>query len=494
MKFPTLYYKSFHSFKLTVLCLAAINITSCLDNSSPSLDDQLRSVISAQGLTGDPSTDKTISEINDPLPQLGMKLFFSKALGGDKDSACVTCHHPMLGGGDNLSLPIGSNAVEPDLLGPGRLHRPDVANYDGGPTVPRNAPTTFNVALYTRGMFWDSRVEKIDGGIFTPASPALGVPDPDAVDIVSAQARFPVTSVAEMRGSVFENGNPMSAVWAHLEARLGNYTIGTGELLTNQWASEFENVYGPAASIEELITFDRMVEAIGAYERSQVLINNPWKSYVEGDNTAISLAAKRGALLFFRHQQQGGAGCAQCHSGDFFTNESFHTIGTPQIGRGRGDGPTGDNDFGRFQVTGVDDDKFTFRTPSLLNVEVTGPWGHAGAYTSLEQIVRHYIDPAAALRNFDYSQLDPSVQVTNTATNTQAALDKIEQDLQAGHLTVENVALSDQDVEDLLAFLSALTDPCVKSRDCMAAWIPDDTDSDPDGLRLRAYDQNDNLL
>jgi len=42
--------------------------------------------------------------------QLDMKLFYTKSLGGDKDSACVTCHHPMLGGGDNLSLSIGSEA------------------------------------------------------------------------------------------------------------------------------------------------------------------------------------------------------------------------------------------------------------------------------------------------------------------------------------------------------------------------------------------------
>jgi cytochrome c peroxidase len=339
-------------------------------------------------------------------------------------------------------------------------------------------------------MFWDSRVEKIDGGIFTPASSALGMPDPDAVDIVSAQARFPVTSVAEMRGLVFESGNGMSAVWAHLQARLGNYTMGSGELLTNEWASEFESVYGPTTSIEELITFDRIVEAIGAYERSQVFINNPWKSYVEGDNSAISRAAKRGALLFFRNQQQGGAGCARCHTGDFFTNESFHTIATPQIGRGRGDGPTVDNDFGRYQVTGVEVDKFAFRTPSLLNVEVTGPWGHAGAYTSLEQIVRHYMDPAAALHNYDYNQLDASIQVSNTASNTQAALDKIELDKQAGRLTVRNFAMTDQDVADLIEFLGSLTDPCVKSRDCMAAWIPDDSDSDPDSLRIRAYDRD----
>lgn len=487
-------------FILIQLIIVSISLAGCKEsnNSEQSIEEieaELNNIIVEQALTGDPSTGRSITNINDPLSQLGMKLFFTKGLGGDQDAACVSCHHPMLAGGDALSLPIGANAVEPDLLGPGRLHRPDVSNYDGGPTVPRNSPTTFNVALYTKGLFWDSRVEKIStGGIFTPSSLSYPKPDLNAVDLVSAQARFPMTSQVEMRGLTFELGYPMVSVWNHLESRIGDYSTSQGELATNNWKSEFEAVYGVASTVEELITIDRIVEAIGAYERSQVFINNPWKSYVEGDTSALSVSAKKGALLFFKARLQGGAGCVECHSGDFFTNEDFHTAAMPQIGRGKGVGPTLDNDVGRFMITMDEVDKFAFRTPTLLNVEVTGPWGHAGAYTTLEQVIRHYIDPVKALADYDYSQLDNGIQITNTATNTQYALDKIEQDKQDGRLTIQNVALSNEQVNDLLSFLNALTDPCVKDRSCLAPWIPDNSITNPDNLRINAYDKSGNNL
>ncbi|MDJ0919320.1 MAG: cytochrome c peroxidase, partial [Woeseiaceae bacterium] len=63
-------------------------------------------MIAAQGLTGDPTTGRDLPSINDPLAQLGKLLFFSKSLSGDFDTACASCHHPALGGGDGLALPV----------------------------------------------------------------------------------------------------------------------------------------------------------------------------------------------------------------------------------------------------------------------------------------------------------------------------------------------------------------------------------------------------
>ena len=126
-----------------------------------------REAIAGLGLTGDPSIGRVLPSIDDPKAQLGMKLFFTKALGGDMDSACVTCHHPTLGGGDDLSLSIGVDGVQDDLLGPGRIHSPSGEHFDGGPTVPRNAPTTFNLAMYDKSIFHDGRIESIGG---TPAA------------------------------------------------------------------------------------------------------------------------------------------------------------------------------------------------------------------------------------------------------------------------------------------------------------------------------------
>jgi cytochrome c peroxidase len=121
--------------------------SGCTDfmGDSSELDIQLRDIIEYNNLTGDPARNRELPSISSPKAQLGMQLFFSKALGGDMDSACVSCHHPALAGGDRLSLSIGTEAVNPDLLGPGRIHSVNGTNYDGGPTVPRNAPTTFNV-------------------------------------------------------------------------------------------------------------------------------------------------------------------------------------------------------------------------------------------------------------------------------------------------------------------------------------------------------------
>ncbi len=120
--------------------------------------------------------------------------------------------------------------------------------------------------------------------------------------------------------------------------------------LTGDWDAEFDCCY----TVMTTITYTRIAEAIGEYERSQVFVNTPWKAYVEGDSTAISESAKRGATMFFSSIEDGGANCTSCHSGDFFTDEQFHVLATPQIGRGKGnDNGTLDNDdFGRVRETG----------------------------------------------------------------------------------------------------------------------------------------------
>src|SRR5690606_40245218 len=67
-----------------------------------------------------PCPSTTLFRSDDPLPRLGKLLFFSKSLSGDFDTACASCHHPALGGGDDLALPVGTGAIDPDVVGPGR--------------------------------------------------------------------------------------------------------------------------------------------------------------------------------------------------------------------------------------------------------------------------------------------------------------------------------------------------------------------------------------
>lgn len=469
------------------------------------IDVELRALIAANGLTGDASVGRNLPSISEPLAQLGRKLFFSKALGGELDSACVSCHHPVFGGGDNLSLPFGVGAVNPDLLGPGR------GDASGVPNVPRNAPTTFNIGLWDAGLFMDSRVESLGkealqngaaSGISTPDSGQNVIDGNAGQNLVVAQARFPVTSAEEMRGA-FESGSANDVLRAHLAARVGNYGAGQGELTNNGWLAEFQTAFSSATDAENLITFENIVTAIGAYERSQVFVNNPWRAYVLGDNDAISNDAKQGAILFYTDANQNGAGCVQCHSGDLFSDEEFHTIGAPQFGPGKGN--PNDHDFGRENISGIAAERFRFRTPSLLNIAVSGPYMHSGAYETLQEVMQHYNNPTGTVDDFfddgGWCQLEQFDGVGNCASlypnalqNSNAVLAKVNTErAQNDPAALPNININNGERGDLVAFLEVLTDPCTQDRACLAPWIPRD-DEAADAHQLNAVDANGDLL
>ncbi len=448
-----------------LILLSATATVSYGEQSLSSIDSQLTTLIKSHGLTGTPTSDHAIPNIDSPKAQLGMKLFYSKTLGGDNTTACASCHHPMLGGGDNLSLSVGVDSKNPDIMGIHReLKKSDQAR------VPRNAPTTFNVTFWKRVLFHDMRIERMSKtGITTPD---VSYPAIDALageTLVQAQARFPITSSDEMRGSYMDKSF--------------NQTMrrALAKRLEKNWLEEFRKGFDyPKGSAEDLINEQNFSEAIAEYERSQVFINTPWKAYIEGNKLALSDSAKKGALLFYTSQDKGGAGCATCHSGDFFTDELAYNTAMPQIGAGKDNGVTGSNDYGCNLVTKKEDDKFRFRTPSLINVEVTGPWGHDGAYTSLEAITRHMLSPAESAKAYDAKQLtQKNIALKDMTKNTLEAVE-------AGIHISAKPEINKNDVADLVNYMKALTDPCVKDRACLSKWIPNANDNDPDGLTLHA--------
>lgn len=481
-----------------ILLIAISSLVSCGGEShnigsdkdpkpTSSIDKQLKQIINSNNLSGNPMQIGT-PDISSKEAQLGMKLFYSKSLSAERDTACVTCHHPLLGGGDNLSLPIGTEAEDHDHLGLGRVHASNANYFDGGPTVPRNAPTTFNIAAWDQVMFHDGRIESIaktkymngasEEGIRTPET-SYGIKDENAgANLVQAQARFPITSAEEMKGF---NDPEMDnhQIRNFLAQRLGNYGDATNLLSDpDYWLNHFREVYHlPDGSAEDLITEQTISFLIAQYERSQVFVETPWKSYIEGNTDALSAEAKKGALLFFNSDAEGGANCSSCHSGDFFTDEGFHNLAMPQIGRGKGDGDDGTNDFGRYLATKDPSDQFAFRTPSLINVEVTGPWSHAGAYTSLEAVIKHHLYPEEAINQFDTSQLSHfGIQnLEKIQANSEPAIT-------ADNFEGLSLNLNDTQVNHLVAFLKSLTDPCVKDKECLSRWIPDmSVDDDPNG-------------
>lgn len=404
--------------------------------SSVHLDLALRAVIAFNGLHGTPAAG--VQPPPQPLADLGALLFFDKILGGEQNQACVSCHHPLTATGDGLRLSrgVGSSGV-------GR------AREDGpGPIIPRNAPPVWNGILFDV-QFWDGRVsEGADGVIRSPD----GV-ETDVDTALWAQAKFPVTSVDEMRGTFMPHASNQ-ALRDALAARVAAIP---------QYVELFSQVFG-----DETVTYTRIAEAMAAYEASLTPVDAPWFSYVRGARGAISTKAKRGALVFY-----GKGRCGLCHSGDRFTDLAFHNLGIPQFGPGKGDGADGQDDFGRERVTGRAADRYKFRTPTLINVDTHAPYGHDGAYASLEAIVRHHLDPVRALRHYDYDQgtLEPVFRSSLRPTAPLlATLDP---------LVAWPVHLSERELGDLLAFLATLTDEQATAQ--AVATIPS---SVPSGLPI----------
>ena len=242
--------------------------------ASSDLDTAVSALLKTQNMTATPLAGRDLPSINDAVPQLGRALFFSKTLSGDKDTACVSCHHPLLAGGDGLSLSVGVNAKNPNLLGLGRtleiITSDDPVNNDG-PNVPRNVPTTFNIALYDRAMFHDGRAFVLDEAtrpngvaqkIRTPDSVFQGADAHAGANLTEAQARFPVTSLFEMRGfgefSSLTNDQLRSAIATRLQQ-------------SPEWVKKFQTTFNvPTATPQQIITQANIFRAISEYQRSQI--------------------------------------------------------------------------------------------------------------------------------------------------------------------------------------------------------------------------------
>ncbi len=383
---------------------------------------------------------------------LGKMLFYDKILSGNRNISCATCHHGHIFMGDGLSLPVGEGGQG---LG--------VARNTGAladliyERVPRNAPHVFNLGAFEfTKMFHDGRVEtdaKQPSRFRTPA----GDDFPEGLDnALAAQAMFPVTSITEMAGQEGENSiadvakqEDVLSIWNQLAERLQS---------VDEYVDLFKAAYPNEIINPSDITYVHAANAIGAYEDSAFrAINSPFDRYLRGSRQAMSKQAKKGMRLFY-----GKAGCSTCHSGSFQTDQQFHAIGMPQIGPGKGDtGPSGDSygDFGREQVTGNSNDRYKFRTPTLRNVALTGPWGHNGAYNTLEAVVRHHLDVADALENYDATQavlpyhpdLGDSDFVHHENAENRAAI--------ASASELDRVKLKEHYVKLLMEFLYSLNDP-----------------------------------
>jgi cytochrome c peroxidase len=164
-----------------------------------------------------------------------------------------------------------------------------------------------------------------------------------------------------------------------------------------------------AALRGEPIDLDRIAKAIAAYERTFEPGPSPFDAWVNGDESAISESAKRGFALF-----NGNAACVACHSGWRLTDDKFHDIGTATNDLGRG----------RDLKTEIEM-QYAFKTPTLRSVALRPPYMHDGSSRTLDDVIRHY-----ERGGIDRPSRSPLMMA---------------------------LSLSDQDRQDLIAFMQTLT-------------------------------------
>lgn len=399
-----------------------------------------------------PANDLDFHQPTAQAIELGRMLFFDKELSGNRNISCATCHSPVIATVDGLSINIGTGGRGLGILRDAGLY-PATA-HDPQSRGARNMTPLFNLGHHEfQKLFWDGRVQvdpNMPQGFATPA----GINLPFGFDnALAALSVFAETDIQEMTGQPGTNeladaslSGPHVPVWAALMERLRNIP---------EYVGLFTAAFPEVENEPERMTIVHVGNAIGAFQGTAFRSDNsPFDRYLRGDKKAMSKNAIRGMRLFY-----GEAGCSNCHRGLFQTDHDFHAIGMPQIGPGFGDGDMGYEDFGREGFSVDSNDRYRFRTPSLRNVFLTGPWGHDGFFNSLEAVVRHHMNPLESLNNADPTQSVLPSRIDLDAGDFLAFNDPAVTLAIGRAIEIDIPQLSDGEINLVMDFLQVLTDP-----------------------------------
>jgi cytochrome c peroxidase len=158
---------------------------------------------------------------------------------------------------------------------------------------------------------------------------------------------------------------------------------GRAESLERQAMEPILNPKELALTKEELeqrthLSAEEVTAALASYVRTIRSGDSLYDRFTMGQSSALSAVEKAGLDLF-----RGKGHCVNCHAGPNFTDELFHNTGVAWVsGRFRDDG--------RFAVSGKEEDRGAFKTPTLREVARTAPYMHDGSFATLEQVVDFY--------------------------------------------------------------------------------------------------------
>ena len=327
---------------------------------------------------------------------------------------------------DAVAKAAKDRAAKADAAWKGWTHTPRPAGLSAPPSVPADNPMTPGKIALGHQLFMDKRLS-FDGsrscyschlnefGNTDGRARALGAGDKPL------SRNSPTIWNVAYHGELYWDGRAKSLEAQALGAwKGGNMGVGADNLAAKaaeigalpEYAEAFKTEFGVGKTPEAATVTPMMVaQAISSYERTLLCGDTAH------DTGARSEAATRGWDLF-----RGKAQCAVCHNGDNFSDGLFHNVG---IGFEPDGAAKETADIGRGKVTKNAADNHKFRTPTLRNVSNTAPYFHDGSIATLEEAVRYMASGGVP-----------------KAPNADPLL--------------RPVALTDQEVKDVVAFLESL--------------------------------------
>ncbi len=177
------------------------------------------------------------------------------------------------------------------------------------------------------------------------------------------------------------------------------------------YAEQFEAVFGGPA------TADRVAQAIASFMRTIVTTreNSRFIDFMAGNEEALNEQERRGWTVFSEK-----AKCTNCHDGRLLADKQYHNVGI---------GMDAENpDIGRGKISGAEEDTGAFKTPTLFDISKSAPYFHDGSVETLEEAV--------------------DLMLSGGKENEWLDTDNL--------ADAKNANLSDQERDDLMAFLKAL--------------------------------------
>ncbi|RDV37449.1 di-heme enzyme [Bradymonadaceae bacterium TMQ3] len=314
--------------------------------------------------------------------ELGRWFFYDRRLSADESLSCASCHVPERAFSEPAQGAVGL----------------------GGERHPLNSPTLTNVVFQPRLNWADRQLRELEDQI---AGPLFGSSPIVEMGLVSEELR---------------------------EQALRRLSQEP------QYQELWRQAYG-----EQEWSWERVIASLASFVRTLVSEDSPWDRYQRGEELALSAQARRGAELFFSHEN--GITCHHCHGGFTFTSVARHAenpfdevaffnVGLYNLDE---EGAYPAQAPGLYGQSGDPGDHGKFRAPTLRNLRYTGPYMHDGSIATLREVLEHYQEGGRAIEGGALAgdgRRNP---------NKDGA--------------VNGMRLSEAQLDDLEAFLEALNDP-----------------------------------